>query len=329
MNIKRGIFISLLSILFLPYVVFGKNLDLPFKSQLPPGTLWKDTRNCGQTSFLMIDAYYNGSIVEEQDIKDLDDWIEIKLGDNKRNYYGNYTSIEKLGKIANEYSNYSEDKILVNAKLDIDALEENLEKDVPILIDVYTNMLKYGQDDARHFMVLTGIDDEYVYVNDPGKTKGKNNKYTIEQFKKAWAVNGNQALVILPNKPEEVEEPEVSQEKSLWQKIKGIFTGNKDEAKTEGDSNLVGGEDSSETVENHEDDQAIIEEQNAGTYNISFINSGETIKTKPGGVVSVQVQVKNTGTADWQKNNISANVVGGQAVNNAYYTNSWVIVQGN
>jgi hypothetical protein len=43
-----------------------------------------------------------------------------------------------------------------------------------------------GGRNKPHFMVLIGMDDNFVYVNDPGKTHGANNKYTINQFMKAW-----------------------------------------------------------------------------------------------------------------------------------------------
>lgn len=328
MNLKRRIFISFLSIFFLllPSVVFGVNLDLPFKSQLPPGTLWKDTRNCGQTSFLMISAYYNNDLVTEQDVKDLDDWIEVNLGDDKRDYYGNYTSLEKLKMIAISYSGYQEDTTTVKKGTGISFLKDNLDNNIPVLIDVYTNMLKYGGDDARHFMVLTGIDDEYVYVNDPGKTKGKNNKYTIEQFKKAWAINGNQALVILPNIKSEqpFKEPTPSPTKSFWQKFKDFFTGD-NEVKTEDKSGLAGEEDNDEEVAvENEDVEKPEEAENVGTYNLSFVNSGETVEAKPGEVINLTAQVKNIGTENWQKNNISANVVGGMTVNANFYHNSWL-----
>ena len=55
-----------------------------------------------------------------------------------------------------------------------------------MIVGTWTDM-RVGYPHRRHFMVLAGMDNDFVFVNDPGKTKGKDNKYTIVQFEKAWS----------------------------------------------------------------------------------------------------------------------------------------------
>ncbi len=116
---------------------------------------------------------------------------------------------------------------------------------------------------------------------------------------------------------------QVQPDVSLWSKITSfisdIFSSDGSEVKSEDTQVIAGdGDDtndfslSSSTGEGEE------------TYNLQFLNSGQTLTAKPGEVLNLEVKVKNTGTATWQKQNISANVVGGQAMNNVYYHPSWV-----
>ena len=97
-------------ILAKPLSVFAVVLDVPFKSQVPPG-IWDETRNCGQTSYLMIDGFYNNKTPNIESIKELDDWIENIFGDSVRNYSGNYTNVDMLKRVALEYGNFIEDQV--------------------------------------------------------------------------------------------------------------------------------------------------------------------------------------------------------------------------
>ena len=47
-----------------------------------------------------------------------------------------------------------------------------------------------------HSVVVTGVSDEIIYINDPLSTR-KNRAVNKEQFKKAWEQMGNQAIAIL------------------------------------------------------------------------------------------------------------------------------------
>lgn len=76
---------------------------------------------------------------------------------------------------------------------------------------------------------------------------------------------------------------------------------------------------------NNENNVAIEQSDNVENkiYNTS-IYTPQKISVSPSEVVPLVLKAKNTGNASWQKNSISANVVGGPAPNALYYTPTWL-----
>lgn len=122
-----------------------------------------------------------------------------------------------------------------------------------------------------------------------------------------------------PNK--KVEEPtEQPQPKSWWDKVKDVFSFGDDSVSSESSQELKNILENTETKTEYENKTA----ETKKTYSLAFNNSNQTVGIKPGEEVNVSVQVKNTGTATWEKKNISANVVGGLAVNAEYHHQTWL-----
>jgi len=181
------------------------HLNVPFKAQVPPGTVnpdgsWPLTKNCGQTSSLMIFSYYNGTIPTEQNIWQINGWLAQKYNDPRYNAPagdGWYTDINKLAALAREYGAFPNSHS--QSGWTIDRLREELTNGFPVIIECYTNM-STAPGNIPHFMVLIGMDDENIYVNDPGHSltsgKGKNYHYPISQFKNIWAIQGNRCVTI-------------------------------------------------------------------------------------------------------------------------------------
>jgi len=313
-------------ILAKPLLVSAIVLDVPFKSQVPPGT-WDETRNCGQTSYLMIAGFYSNNSPDIESIKKLDDWIENIFGDSVRNYSGDYTSVDILKRVALEYGNFTDEQVDIYREGNMSFLKKNLELGNPIVIAVYTNMLLKGErKDRLHFMVLTGMDDEYVYVNDPGKTLGKNNQYTIEQFKLAWSKN-NYASIIFKVNNQDSEEVFVEQSESIEPKpntsifhnitnfFKNIFH-HDDESQAQ-EVALV---ESTEVVVIEE----TVEPEVPTVYDGIFLPSTVTIRVSPVDIsATIPLTIKNTGNTTWKSNELSLNVVGGVGQNSAWYADAW------
>ncbi|MDM8523690.1 C39 family peptidase [Desulfococcaceae bacterium HSG8] len=171
-----------------------ENLNIPFISQVPPGD-WNNTKNCGQTCCAMIFAYYNGTVPTEQDIKKIDDWMYENYGDSVNNYNGSYTTVDKLAKLAKDYGGFQNSE--ARRQWNMSDLQNELDNDHPVIVAIRLNMETTG---IGHFMVLRGMDDNYVYVNDPGKSlasgHGKNKRYTRTEFSDSWNTQNKACVTI-------------------------------------------------------------------------------------------------------------------------------------
>ncbi|KKT24994.1 MAG: hypothetical protein UW10_C0016G0027 [Candidatus Magasanikbacteria bacterium GW2011_GWA2_43_9] len=325
---RRGtLVVSIALSLVLPEIALADAIGVPFKSQVPPGSWQEKSRNCGQTSYLMIDGFFNGTSPNIESIKKLDDWIEEIFGHSKRNYNGNYTSVDMLKRVALEYGNFSEEQVEIYRGGDIEILKSNLDIGNPSIIAVYTNM--YSSDsDVMHFMVLTGIDDTHVYVNDPGKTLGKNNQYTIEQFKLAWSKN-NYASIIFKKNGEAPEEtatvetvpPQITESKpSIFQNISNFFKNlfQRDEDVQTQETETVEQENIEEQIE------VPVQEEQPSIYDGVFALQSVAVQvSSEENEAAVKLTIKNTGNTTWKPHEISLNVVGGSEENTKWYVPSW------
>jgi virginiamycin B lyase len=192
--------------LIFPQIAWAGTLpiNVPFKKQLLAQqsyneASWKLTRNCGQTSVLMVTSFYSGNTPTDQQIKNIDEFLESRFGDSKREYFGNYTNGDRLVAVAHELGFATAETSA--GRLTIDDLKAELARGHVPIVGVWTNMTidhKRNPINRQHWMVLTGITD-IVYVNDPGHTFGKDNKYSLETFEAAWRDQGRQVVLIKPN----------------------------------------------------------------------------------------------------------------------------------
>jgi uncharacterized protein YvpB len=165
---------------------------VPFTPEVPPGT-WKLTNNCGQASVAMVLAFYNHTTPTRQDISAIDDWLFQRFGDPLNNYNGSPTNTTKLTTLAREYGNFPGASHY--SGWTITDLKKRLNVGHPVIVAVWTKMIIGTR---RHFMVLIGMDDSFVYFNDPGLTSGSNKRYTISQFLTAWQNQQSAVVSIEP-----------------------------------------------------------------------------------------------------------------------------------
>ncbi|MCK4359364.1 MAG: C39 family peptidase [Candidatus Cloacimonetes bacterium] len=109
-----------------------------FKAQVPPG-IWSETKNCGQTSALMVFCYYNATTPTEQGIKNIDDWLYQKYGDPINNYNGSETNTTKLEELAKEYGEFT-NSYKAN-DWDIERLKQEIDAGHPVIVAVIAGHL--------------------------------------------------------------------------------------------------------------------------------------------------------------------------------------------
>ncbi|HSV31914.1 MAG TPA: C39 family peptidase [Atribacteraceae bacterium] len=163
-------------------------LAVPFLSQVPPGS-WAGTRNCGPASAAMLRAYYYGEIPTSSDIIRANHWLNVNHGTSLNNGNGDFTNVFMIrGWLVSEG---------VEARVgmgNLDLLRNILTAGNPVLVAVYSDMNPTGG--AKHAMVVTGLNETHVTVNDPGKVNGANNTYSISRFLSAWRAQGNWYLTL-------------------------------------------------------------------------------------------------------------------------------------
>ncbi|MDF1498263.1 MAG: C39 family peptidase [Patescibacteria group bacterium] len=172
---------------------YSNPLDVPFKSQVPPGT-WSETKNCGQTSSLMIYSFYDGTIPTDQGIKDIDDWLFQEYGSSQaiNDYNGSNTDIAILETLAIEYGGFPNSYkasgwTVARVKQEIDAGH-------PVIVAVTGAPL--GQSYGGHFLVAKGYTATGIITNDPGRTNGVIT-YDNTQFSNAMNSQGGAVVVVI------------------------------------------------------------------------------------------------------------------------------------
>lgn len=182
-------------------------LDVIHMPQVPPGTDWNSSKNCGQTSVLMCVDYLKRMCFASSAITAENKWLACATGDKRYldvyGYFTGGTRIGLLGDLARNYWGYKNSVATTNFCVGIDGLYNELKAGRPIVVEVINNMYPAPiSASTYHFMVLTGMSigsndtNSYVWVNDPAKTQGKDNKYSLQQFKKSWANLNNQCVFI-------------------------------------------------------------------------------------------------------------------------------------
>lgn len=182
-------------------------------------------RGCEVTSLAMI-MNYAGISIDKMTLaaevkKETDLYVKedgkIKSGNPYNGFVGDMYNKENFGygvyhgPIAELAKQYYGDRVIDLTGLSFEEVIYILQKGYPIWI--ITNATYSPLDDSQfeiwhtptgivkitfklHSVVITGVDQDKVYINDPLNTY-RNMSYNKEQFKKAWEQMGNQAIVIL------------------------------------------------------------------------------------------------------------------------------------
>ena len=173
------------------------NLEVPFITQVPPGS-WGTTKNCGQTSSLMVFCYWNSTTPTTDDIKAIDDWLYQNYGDPIDNYNGYFTDHTKLKleALAQGYGSfiYSYE----TDKWDLARVKQEIDGGRPVIVAIAGELTGnyIGDDDAwhttdrdystnGHWLVVKGYSDTDVICNDPGTSHGHNIYYDNDEFSNA------------------------------------------------------------------------------------------------------------------------------------------------
>jgi len=196
------------------------NIPIPWYSQKISGCPYA---HCSLASSLMIFDYFKGMTAENQ--RTPND-AEKKLVEYQKEYFlkkrapfrrrtsiaqGGYYTFE-IDSLTRYYENM--EKAAYYDKKDYALLKNYIDRGIPVLVNVSYRSSTTGMIPGthRHWMVLRGITDTHVWVNDPGRSvmmreKGENRRYPIKKepgnssyFDGCWT--GRIMVIIPPNKEE-------------------------------------------------------------------------------------------------------------------------------
>ncbi|MCB5265286.1 MAG: C39 family peptidase [Candidatus Cloacimonetes bacterium] len=166
-------------------------LDVKFKAQVPPGE-WKHTSNCVPASTAMLYSHYKGIAPTKEMIQEFDDWAEMTKGKPINGYSGNkvgYSDTE-----AKEFLKLKGVEPLHNGNGNLPILVDYLRLGKPIMVTVKRKM--NPEIKTFHAMVVVGISPDYIFLHDPGRAQGNNNRYPLELFLRIWRMGKNRMFCI-------------------------------------------------------------------------------------------------------------------------------------
>lgn len=206
----NNFFVFVLSLLSASMINAEIAIEVPFKTQVPPG-IWTETKNCGQASSLMVFCYYLKTIPTEQGIRDIDDWFYENYGDPINNYNGWFTKRHKLEALSRDYA------LFWNSYTDngwsLDDIKHKIAEGLPVIVAVAGvldgqywennewHIIAKDYSATGHWLVAKGYSDTHVICNDPGTIYGHNIHYSIDSFSMAmygWSdIDWNGAVIIV------------------------------------------------------------------------------------------------------------------------------------
>ncbi len=196
---------------------------VPWISQFPPGNV-TTSLNCGPASFLMVEAFHQEASLTQTNtpprIRAIVDWLDANVAEYVAphkpgiDYYnGGLTGPAMLETLARSRGIASAKWAPAQSQ---EILKEHLALNQPVLVRVHWQSRHNTSDDMvprpefGHWVVVVGMDSEYIYLHDPGlpwtnevksaENYGSYRRYTLKSFEAIWEVgpNGGNVAVFMP-----------------------------------------------------------------------------------------------------------------------------------
>lgn len=88
---------------------------------------------------------------------------------------------------------------VVYESITLTALQANLENELPAILFVRTDDLPYWNEPSAHAFVVIGIDEEFIYVNDPAFDNAPQS-IPLDYFLLAWSEFDHRCGIIRPQR---------------------------------------------------------------------------------------------------------------------------------
>lgn len=195
-----------------PVIASSRILDVPLLNQMTAPRLYN---GCEVTSLAMLLNYHGFHVTKNELAEDIKT-VPLNLPGNKKGnpnvgFVGDMVDGPGLGvyngPIYDLAKQYAGDKVVNLTGTSFDELLKRVNQGLPVWIITTTKFApvsvfqKWNTPQgtieitfSEHSVVITGYDEQYIYINDPYGYK--NRKVGRESFIKAWEQMGRQAIVI-------------------------------------------------------------------------------------------------------------------------------------
>jgi len=141
----------------------SKLIDVPLIGQY-------DNYSCATTALAMVMSYYDNTIYPKNEV-----WDRSGASIHEATKVcGN--DMHALKKAATSYGFHNHEFV---SPLKLEELKYLISKNIPVIVNIKT----YQCNTCYHAVVITGYDEELLFINDP---KGHKARMPISQFKKNW-----------------------------------------------------------------------------------------------------------------------------------------------
>jgi len=170
--------------------------SVPWISQVPPGN-WAQTLNCGPTSEIMVESYYNKSTPTSSTIKnDIQEIASFDVAYKPDINNGDVTSSSQLVALAVRHGFTNTLSLNINT---IQDLKDTVGRYGPAIVSFRTRISEQG---VLHWVVVTGFDGINFYIHDPGRSAAapsslrENAPVAISKFWSIFSSAGSKAIFL-------------------------------------------------------------------------------------------------------------------------------------
>lgn len=187
-------------------------LDVPYLHQGMPSkytgrsrVIWDN--NCGQTSCVMVEAYYKKSEARVERVIEVNRVTGVKAGDpilasGEKSYtFGKSTNFSDYSRILGEMMGLGNP--IIGESGTLNDVKRVLAKGNPVIVVLNVRYKKGGapQKTDFHAVVIIGYDDENgeIIIHDPGTSNGKEARYGYDEFERNYWVLGKKYAYVEGN----------------------------------------------------------------------------------------------------------------------------------
>ena len=176
-------------------------LDIPWVSQKIPGLSWAKNMCCGPAVATMVKGYVDGATsLGQANLQATVDWMAGHLtGWSPNDYNCSGTPDSKLVATLTGYAEVDAQPMTLDWCTLVSYLDDSHIVIFHASSQGANSGMTFQNTGVSHWLILTAVDGQYAYVNDPGRTaasQGDHRKFTIDSVRASFESFGQLAVIV-------------------------------------------------------------------------------------------------------------------------------------